>query len=306
MFLRRSVDTCRAAATIHPRLAALDKERLRMSSTTTDDLWFYSTGDSRLGPVTKADISQLKESGTITDHTLIWQPSFGTEWRPFHTVPAFSQAPVPPPLPQAKIDSTFANIYAAIPFIGLPVEEFLRGQNILTERSPVALVYFGYMIVYAILQQLDFRNIAKSGNETVNTSNAGWTLILAPVYLFIRDKRLGFQQWRFAIMLVGVLGGMALASTAALPGLTAGLTGRLPVCTASTVTETVRRTFGTISQNAGLNVSAREVRNITETSADSIQRMCAGTIMGSDERSYPASFRVYLEDGNVMIYTTLQ
>lgn len=277
-----------------------------MSDTTSQEGWFYAAESGRVGPVTADAISALREEGKIGDHTLLWRQSFGSEWRPFSTVEEFRDTTLPPPLPIARINNTYANIYCVVPLIGMVVESILGVRGVITSSTPVMVVVLAYVIVYALLMQLDFKEIARSGNETVNTGSVGWTVVVAPVYLYIRDKRLGFGQTRLVVMIAALIAGFFLPGSGFLPGLTAGATGTIPACDAGLVTDVVRRNFAQIGQNLGTSLAARSVTEISTVSSDNIQRMCSAKVTGTNNLSYRVGYRVYLENNQVMVYTTMQ
>jgi len=213
-------------------------------------------------------------------------------------------AAVPPPLSTGQINNTYANIYAIVPVIGLVLEVFLELRGIIQPTGVTGSIVLVYMLVYAVLMQLDFREIAKSGNETVNTNSLRWTLLLAPVYLFVRDKRLGNKQYRLGVTLTG------LALVAAVPetgitGMTASLTGTIPGCSTAMVTDAVKRLVDDMPRIQAANIAASQINNVNETSANDIQRMCTGTIVGTDHSNYPVNFKVYLENNQVTVYAHL-
>jgi GYF domain 2 len=109
-----------------------------MSDDDTRD-WYYERGGSRRGPNSADDIRALYASGDLAYETLVWNPSFGSTWKPLKEAGILSAGGwrEPPPLPSTHVSNAFAWALVAVPLIGTLVERILADADV---KLPPTLV----------------------------------------------------------------------------------------------------------------------------------------------------------------------
>jgi hypothetical protein len=165
--------------------------------------WFYEKGGKKLGPLPEDRLLKIREAGEVTDNTLVWNTTFGGEWRRFSEAGVGTNGNSPPPLPAERLDDSFAWIFAVVPIIGLLIESFLTEIGDGSAPEPGAVV-LGYAVAYGILAYLDGKQILRSGRNP-NSSTIGWLFWLAPMYLFKRARIVGQGQHLLIIWIVAFM-----------------------------------------------------------------------------------------------------
>ncbi len=163
--------------------------------------WFYMLNDRKNGPSTPVEVGRAISNGSITPHTLIWNPSM-TEWAPACEVsifsPMFPREQEVAGLPSGQADST--SLAPAFPgisrrFYGLILACFAIGTAIISFALGEA-AFVGIMGLYAGIIWASFQRLANIGR------NPWWSLLvivpLLSLWIFIICIMLptGFQSHR--------------------------------------------------------------------------------------------------------------
>ena len=80
-----------------------------MTTHSEQETWYYTKGGRRLGPVNFDDLQKLCQSHTLNETTLVWEPSFGQEWREIFTVDGMIEKEQVPHLPANQIRDIWLN-----------------------------------------------------------------------------------------------------------------------------------------------------------------------------------------------------
>lgn len=155
--------------------------------------WFYSKGKKQEGPVTQEQLEEGIRSGAIKAEALVWEESFGSEWKPVSDIPELARwlpKVAVPALPvtteqepvAAEEASTIASAIATRPASG----DFPRGGDF-SRRAKEALsgkwgICIGVTLIYAII-------IIFSGNLPLGSLLVGGPLMVGFSYFFIRVVR---------------------------------------------------------------------------------------------------------------------
>ena len=178
--------------------------------------WFYEKGGKRLGPVLVDNMKAHFENGEITENTLVWNSSFGSEWRKFGEAGVVPSNGGPPPLPARYINSSFAWLFALVPLIGLAAERVVADSmpDLGGSDRPV---FLAYAAAYIVLGYLDSRQVEKSGRNKKSIS-IGWLVWFAPGYLFQRARAIGQSQILLGVWLVSFVAAFLISSPEILKG----------------------------------------------------------------------------------------
>ncbi|RAI38985.1 hypothetical protein CH341_26780 [Rhodoplanes roseus] len=163
-----------------------------MSDTTStpaaSDEWFYTLGGQRLGPISSSALRQLLDDRKVHAETPVWRRG-QTSWMLLReTEFGLLLSEVPPPVAAANINNSFVWALAVMPIVYVVLtavlQVLLSSQELFTLISLV--LPFG---VNAALCLLDLSQLKRAGYSDGFLTL--WALILAPVYLFVRAKRIG-------------------------------------------------------------------------------------------------------------------
>ncbi len=162
-----------------------------MTETTTDDSWFYTQGGQRLGPVSADKLRDLLAAQLIDGETPIWRKGLG-DWQPVRaTEIGASLQDSPPPVAAAHVNNMLVWTLAFMPIAYVVIDAFIYGYRVNhPEADQTFLNSLTWMIPFAINGGLCFgdeRQLALAGHNTKNLQILA--VLLAPVYLFVRAKR---------------------------------------------------------------------------------------------------------------------
>jgi hypothetical protein len=182
------------------RAADESKQQPRMGDTMTDatntatdmDEWFYTAGGQRLGPISSVAIRQLLNEQKIDAETPVWRKG-QVDWKPLRdTEFGLLLSEAPPPVATAHMNNGLVWALAVAP-IAYALITFVL-QNAAEESSSQELAnlanasFFLPIVINAALCLLDLRQLKRAGYS--DGFLTFWGLVLAPVYLFMRAKRL--------------------------------------------------------------------------------------------------------------------
>jgi hypothetical protein len=163
-------------------------------TTTSEDAWFYAQGGDRKGPVPADKLRELLAARTIDGETLIWRTG-QTSWQPLRATEIGTELKdVPPPIDASHINNGWVWALACAPIAYLFVDIAVLGyQNSHPADDQFFHVFLAPLIwlplfINATLCLVDAEQLKRAGYSS------GWmtlfALLLAPVYLFLRARRL--------------------------------------------------------------------------------------------------------------------
>lgn len=195
-----------------------------MSEEPTPIVWHYAIGGNKHGPVTEADISFLLDRGKLDGETVeVWRSGMQA-WKPIRESElAHLVAATPPPISAGLVSNTLVWIVAIIPLVvGLidaalamdPATVLARalgthgGLPFQEPETPFALPG----LLTAALCFWDERRLNKAGYSSKWMT--AFAFLLAPVYLFMRAKRLKQRPtyaicWLVLVIVAAILVGAA-------------------------------------------------------------------------------------------------
>ena len=162
-----------------------------MTEATTDDSWFYTQGGQRLGPVTADKLRELLAAQSIDGETPIWRKGLG-DWQPLRMTEIDTVLKdAPPPVAASHVNNLLVWTLAFMPIAYVFVDALIYGYRVNhPEADQTFLNSLSWMIPFAINGGLCFgdeRQLALAGHNTKNLQILA--VFLAPVYLFVRAKR---------------------------------------------------------------------------------------------------------------------
>ncbi len=118
--------------------------------------WFYAQNNRQQGPVEEDEIRRMASDGRLRPDDLVWQPEFGSEWRPASSVPGLFETPPPMPPSAAGAGGTAS--------FGIPVASFAAPRGTggrtpnaeLTARARASLkgrwgLAIGFVLLYYVV-----------------------------------------------------------------------------------------------------------------------------------------------------------
>jgi GYF domain 2 len=156
--------------------------------------WHYLDGSgSKTGPLSLAQMEALAKSEKIDRNTHVWKQGM-KEWQPLRETELSSifAENLPPPVPAALVNNSIVWFVAFIPLVVAIAEVILTPQyyvelHIVTAPK-VQIPWFIIWPINAALCLWDDRILRKAGYST--KAMAWFAVLLVPVYLFMRAKKL--------------------------------------------------------------------------------------------------------------------
>ena len=269
--------------------------------------WFYEKNGTRQGPVTIETLRQVYDRGEIFLSTLVWNGSFGTEWRPLSSAAVLEEKSIqPPPLPKSSINGIYAWIYALVPLIGLAVQKVIEAQTSGIDSNVLPLLLLGYGVSYAVLGYLDARQIELSGRSndfTVLNRDflaLNWLLVVAPAYLFQRARALREKQLLLGVWIAAFIGSIFIQDPLILKnGVYLGV--GIPSCDTSVSLNQVKNVFDQIPLVVSQGQKAVSVTDPVEIAKDDKSRTCVANVQTVAGSTVRVQYRIS-EQGNEYYY----
>lgn len=161
-------------------------------TTASDEAWFYAQGGQRKGPVPADELNKLLAAQTIDGDTPVWRKGF-TDWQPLRTTDLGTDIrDTPPPVAPTHVNNSLVWILAVAP-IGYVLLTGWRDAEILEDPyGDHSFIQFIALVIPLMLNAtlclLDERQLKQAGYADKWLTLFG--VLLAPVYLFLRAKRL--------------------------------------------------------------------------------------------------------------------
>ncbi|MBO9604434.1 MAG: DUF4339 domain-containing protein [Paenibacillaceae bacterium] len=158
-------------------------EHIPPAGGTPPTVWYYIENGVRKGPFATDQMIAMQHAGQFAPDTLVWRQGY-PDWRAMSSTelaPHFTQ---PPPVHRSQIPNGLVWWMAFIPIIGSFAEfvvQTVQGEPL--GGLTAALLYF---LVYTVFVQYDTKQLEKSGYPRASR----WWVLLVPVYLFRRAKKL--------------------------------------------------------------------------------------------------------------------
>ena len=248
--------------------------------------WFYEKSGERIGPVSAESICDLLKLGDISYDTLVWNCALGQQWKPIGQA-GIILTNVPPPLPPASINNTYAWLLAVAPLIGAGGVVII--SRIFDVDVPEIFIILSYIIENTILVIADVVNFPKA----VKKPNILLGLIFVPAYLFHRAMVTNKPFVHLACWVVCFLSGLYVSNPAILAR-DAYWGAGIPTCSSSFAKAHVKSVFQDISLMRLAEVRAIDVRDTSEVSADDAKRTCTATVLGSNANNYNVMYTIEL------------
>ncbi|TCR07218.1 DUF4339 domain-containing protein [Neorhizobium sp. JUb45] len=232
--------------------------------------WHYSDNGGRFGPVSRDELISKFKSGAINSDTLVWTGSLGSTWRRFAEVDDLRDDGSPPPLPISEINSFWIWTLATVPAIGWAIEAVLT-QSYGGVTTPA--IFLAYAAANGVLAALDEKAVRASGRRKEATPFFG-ALLLAPLYIFIRNRRLRMKQYTMLAWVASVVFSIFASAGFTRPYL--GLA--TPTCDSSLSVAQVKAIFPDIPLNL-LKVGVKDVTNISTVSQSGKLTTCSASVL---------------------------
>lgn len=182
-------------------------ETLEENVATLEPEWHYTLNGNRLGPVPQSQLIQMIEAKKLDQDTQVWQQGL-SDWLPIRQstlAAAFNS--VPPPISSALVRNGWAWLVAFVPLIDALIIFGIRWyvlsecdagvdhncQAFLADPSIYDTPWWVISLVNGALCLLDERRLAKAGYS--NRYLPFLALLIVPVYLFARARRLKQTPW---------------------------------------------------------------------------------------------------------------
>lgn len=261
--------------------------------------WHYNAGGVSTGPVSLDDLIGLYKTGKINENTLVWNAEKAGEWAKYRSYPELNDTAAPPPLPATAINDTWIWIIAFAPLIGLLIESIYASNagSFLDDK----VILIAYWVAYVFLASLDLGAIRKSGRRQ-QVGSIGPLILLVPVYIFMRSRRLEKPQYPLLVWIAGIVVS-AMYPASDLAGQFYFAAGR-PACESTTSVAQVKGIFPDIPLNIG-KLPAQEVTSIETVSKTETMSTCKATVVVPSGASVPISFTITDSGSNYQYYVSL-
>jgi hypothetical protein len=158
----------------------------------SDSDWFFTENGQRKGPVTTTRLLELARTEEINGDTPVWRKGL-SDWQPLRTTdPGAYLQDTPPPVAPAHINNALVWTIALAPIAYALFGGMIQSYELENpfEEHPVLgfLNFFVPAGINAALCLLDERQLKLAGYADKWLTLFG--IMLAPVYLFLRAKRL--------------------------------------------------------------------------------------------------------------------
>ncbi len=246
-----------------------------------------------IGPVEKDVVQRLFDEGALSDTSLVWNDSFGSEWRRIGDILDFRKTDGPPPLPLTAINDFWIWAIVAVPLIGSFVEHIIQSNG---EDITGAIV--AYFIANSLFCYLDEKSIRNSGRKTPVSWGIG--SLLVPAYLFIRAKRLGKSQITLMAWIAALIAAAYIPQTMGSFYLGLGV----PDCESAASIAQVKEIFPKIPINIA-HLLAKDLQDIKTISNTDKHRSCSAIVVVSNGARIPVRFTIDEVDGNFQYYLSI-
>lgn len=185
--------------------------------------WYYSHRGNKLGPISADQLMSLRREGKIEDDAHVWRNGL-KDWIPFgdSELAIDRSKQVPPPLKSHLVSNTWVWLMAFLPLVFSVLD-----VGISEIRFEAALQNSGFMYLPGVSRHnftgihwsivvgtfltfilLDERNLRKAGYG--KRYYVALAVLLLPVYLFVRAKRLRQAPSYAIVFLVCLVAGILL------------------------------------------------------------------------------------------------
>jgi GYF domain 2 len=155
-------------------------------------VWYFTENGQRRGPITTASSLELLRAEKISGDTPVWRKGLA-DWQPLRTTDLGAHLQdTPPPVAPTHVNNSLVWTLAIAP-IGYAILTGWRDAEIMEnpygDHSFAQFVSLGVpLVLNAALCLLDERQLKRAGYADKWLTIFG--ILLAPVYLFLRAKRL--------------------------------------------------------------------------------------------------------------------
>lgn len=161
------------------------------AATDADD-WFFAEQGQRKGPITAASLLELLRTEAIDGDTPVWRKGFA-DWQPLRTTDlGVYLQDSPPPIAPAHINNALVWTIALAPLAYALFGGFIEAYELQNPyEDHTVLGFLSFLVpagVNAALCLMDERQLKRAGYSNKWLTLFG--IVLAPVYLFLRAKRL--------------------------------------------------------------------------------------------------------------------
>ena len=155
--------------------------------------WYFTEHGQRKGPLSTANMLELLRSEAITGEALVWRKGF-SDWQSLRSTELGAYIrDTPPPVAAAHVNNALAWTVAIAPLGYMLLTGVIQAyelENPYEDHPILALINFLVpATINAALCLSDERQLKRAGYSDKWLTASGF--LLAPVYLFLRAKRLG-------------------------------------------------------------------------------------------------------------------
>jgi uncharacterized protein DUF4339 len=180
--------------------------------------WYYVVNGARQGPTTAAAIKAMLDNREIETDTQVWRKSM-PEWKSLRESDlAELVAAQPPAISSQHIGSGYVWTLALLPLVFGVIEAAISASN---QEAAVRSLALGFpyhpskglpyqipVLINACLGWLDDRRLKQAGYGTRLTRVAA--VLLTPVYLFLRAKRLKQRPYYAVAWIISMIVGFLI------------------------------------------------------------------------------------------------
>lgn len=180
--------------------------------------WYYVANGTRQGPTTATAIKKLLSTKQIETDTQVWRKGM-PEWKPLRESDLRDLvAAEPPPISSKHIGNGYVWTVALLPLVIGLIEAVVSASN---QDAAVRSLALGFpyhpsrglpyqvpLAVNALLGWLDDRRLQQAGYGSRATRVTA--VLLAPVYLFLRAKRLNQRPYYAVAWIISMIAGFLI------------------------------------------------------------------------------------------------
>ncbi len=261
--------------------------------------WHYNLKGKRNGPVSFDALRQLYANGDIFSDTLVWNTTFGSEWKRLDTVPELRSENTlePPPLPSSAISDRWIWIIALSP-LALGLIDIWSQET--TGKELGSGVYgIGSLVIWLSCVAMDNRLVTDAGSGKRIAGVAAWICLSPVAYLFVRAKRLQKNQLPAIVWVLSFIASVYVANGGLSSGIYLG--SGLPACAAKSSIAQAKEIFPRLPANISA-MSALSVNEIKDAGITNGKRTCTAKILADDGQSYGVTYTIEEKGGQLYYF----
>ncbi|MDR6190372.1 hypothetical protein QE372_002640 [Agrobacterium pusense] len=261
--------------------------------------WHYNLKGKRSGPVSFDALRELYANGDVFSDTLVWNTTFGSEWKRLDTVPELRSEDTaePPPLPSSAISDRWIWIIALSP-LALGFLD-VWSQETTGKELGSGIYGIGSLIIWLTCVAMDNRLVTDAGSGKRIKGVAAWMCLSPLAYLFVRAKRLQKNQLPAISWVLSFIASIYLATGGLSSDIYLG--SGLPACSAKSSIAQAKEIFPRLPANIS-GMTALSVNEVKDAGIANGKRTCTAKILAADGQSYGVSYTIEEKDGQLYYF----